>query len=470
MNTEIVMMTANALLAAYRAAELSPVEVTEAVLKRIDTVNPALNAFNVIDAEGALTAARESEERWRLGAPRGRLDGCPASVKDILLTRGWPTLRGSKATDPAQDWTEDAPSVARLKEHGAVILGKTTTPEFGWKGVTDSPVTGITRNPWNPGKTPGGSSGGAAAALAAGMGPLALGTDGGGSIRIPAAFTGTYGIKPSFGRVPAYPLSPFGTVSHVGPMTRSVDDAALLLSVLAEPDPRDAYSLPYDATDYMNGLNDGIEGLKVAYAPSLGGHMVDAEVAALVAKAAWSLADLGAEVELAEPDFSGADAVFRCLWYAGAANLMRRFDAAAQAQMDPGFREIAEDGARYSLLDYLEAVARREAFIVEANRFHGDYDLLLTPALPLAAFEAGLEVPAESGMTRWPDWTPFSYPFNLTQQPAAALPCGLTIQGLPVALQIVGPRYADALVLRASRAFEAAHPWRFPDLGQTLTA
>ena len=468
MSNEIVMLTASALLERYREGSLSPVEATQAALDRIERHNGRLNAFNLVDPEAALEAARASEERWRLGVPRGRLDGCPVSIKDILLTEGWPTLRGSKATAADQDWNEDAPAVARLKEHGAVLLGKTTTPEFGWKGVTDSPLDGITRNPWNPAATPGGSSGGASAAVASGMGPLALGTDGGGSVRIPAGFTGIYGLKPSFGRVPAYPLSPFGTVSHIGPMTRSVADAALLLTVIAEPDARDAYGLPYDGGDYSQGLDDGVEGLRIAYSPSLGGHQVDPEVAALVAKAAWSFAELGATVEIAEPDLSGADAVFRCLWYAGAANLMRRFDAEARQQMDPGFREIAAEGAGYALLDYLGAVSRREALTVAANRFHGDYDLLLTPSLPMTAFEAGLEVPKDSGMERWPDWTPFSHPFNLTQQPAASLPCGLTSKGLPVGLQIVGPRYGDALVLRASRAFEAAHPWDFPDLATTL--
>ena len=468
MSNEIAMLTAGALLERYREGSLSPVEATQAALDRIERHNGRLNAFNLVDPKAALEAAQASEERWRLGVPRGRLDGCPVSIKDILLTEGWPTLRGSKATATDQDWSEDAPAVARLKEHGAVLLGKTTTPEFGWKGVTDSPLDGITRNPWNPATTPGGSSGGASAAVASGMGALALGTDGGGSVRIPAGFTGIYGLKPSFGRVPAYPLSPFGTVSHIGPMTRSVADAALLLTVIAEPDPRDAYGLPYDGGDYSQGLDDGVEGLRLAYSPSLGGHQVDPEVAALVAKVAWGFAELGATVEIAEPDLSGADTVFRCLWYAGAANLMRRFDAGAQERMDPGFREIAAEGAGYSLLDYLAAVSRREALTVTANRFHGDYDLLLTPSLPITAFEAGLEVPKDSGMERWPDWTPFSYPFNLTQQPAASLPCGLTAKGLPVGLQIVGPRYGDALVLRASRAFEAAHPWAFPDLATTL--
>ncbi|MDH3596510.1 MAG: amidase family protein, partial [Rhodospirillales bacterium] len=248
MTNDPALLTATELLTRFRAGSLSPVEVTEAALARIEAHDTALNAFCLVDAEQALAEARRSEERWRIGAPKGRLDGVPASIKDLLLTKGWPTLRGSKALDPDQPWDEDAPAVARLREHGAVLLGKTTTPEFGWKGVTDSPLTGVTRNPWDPSRTPGGSSGGAAAAVATGMGALAIGTDGGGSIRIPAGFTGIFGLKPSFGRVPAYPLSPFGTVAHLGPMTRSVADAALMLTVLAEPDPRDWYALPVDGT------------------------------------------------------------------------------------------------------------------------------------------------------------------------------------------------------------------------------
>ncbi|MEO3431009.1 amidase [Pelagibius sp. CAU 1746] len=468
MNDDIALMTATQLVKLYRAGELSPVDATQAALDRIQRYDGKLNAFNLVAAESALAAAAESEERWRLGAPRGPLDGVPTSIKDVLLTKGWPTLRGSKAVSRDQAWEEDAPSVARLREHGAVFLGKTTTPEFGWKGITDSPLDGITRNPWNPATTPGGSSGGASAALAAGMGALALGSDAGGSVRIPAGFTGVFALKATFGRVPAWPLSPFGTLANIGPMTRSVADTALLLNVMSEPDPRDPYGLPYHGTDYTNGLGDGIAGLKIAYSPTLGGHEVDPEIADLVAGAVQVLAGLGAEIVEAEPDFTGADEVFRIHWYAGAAKLLQRFDAAAIAGMDPGLQEVAEEGRSYGLLDYMGAVARREALTAAANRFHEDYDLLVTPCLPIPAFEAGEEVPLGSGMTRWPEWTPFTYPFNLTMQPAASVPCGLTAAGLPAGLQIVGPRFADGLVLRAARAYEQAAPWPFPDLEETL--
>jgi len=398
MQDEIALLSAKDLLARYRKGSLSPVEAVTAALRRIEAHDPALNAFILVDADGALAQARKSEERWRIGAPRGHLDGVPTSIKDILLTKGWPTLRGSKAVPRDQPWDEDAPAVARLREHGAILIGKTTTPEFGWKGVTDSALTGITRNPWNPQRTPGGSSGGAAVAVATGMGALALGTDGGGSVRIPAAFTGIFGLKPTFGRVPAYPLSPFGTLAHIGPMTRTVTDAALLLGVISEPDRRDWYALPPEGAgksmDYTTGLNRGVKGLRIAFSPTLGGHPVDPEIAALVAAAAKRMEDLGAHVEEADPALPDSAEPFRKHWYAGAAALLGGFNAEQKAMMEPGLREIAAEGASYALLDYLAAVKQREAIGVAMNRFHETYHLLLTPSLPIAAFEAGLEQPA----------------------------------------------------------------------------
>ena len=462
MSSDLLTLSAVELLHLYRSKRTSPVEVTRAVLKQIDELNPLLNCFCFL-APDALAVAKESEARWMTGEPKGMLDGVPVSIKDLLLTRGWPTLRGSKTIDAKGPWNDDAPVVARLREAGALLLGKTSTPEFGWKGVTDNPLTGITRNPWNPARTPGGSSGGAAAALAAGMGPLTLGTDGGGSIRIPCAFTGVFGLKPSFGRVPAWPLSPFGTVAHVGPMTRSVHDAALMLDVLSRPDARDWHALPYDSRDYRVGLDEGVRGLRIAYSANLGYAEVDPEVAALVEQAAMRFVDLGALVEFVDPGFANAEPLFRAHWFTGAAQLLKNFSPQQKALMDPGLVEVAEQGARIGMLDLLEAVQRRGALGVHMNQFHEKYDLLLTPTLPLAAFEAGKEVADVVKEKRWTDWTPFSYPFNLTQQPAASIPCGLTAEGLPVGLQIVGPRYADALVLRAARAFESAQPIRMPD-------
>ena len=276
MASDPATLSATELLRLYRRKQLSPVETTQAVLDRIERFDPAVNAFCLVDRDQALQSARASEARWQRGAPAGLLDGIPATIKDLVLTRGWPTLRGSLAIARDQAWDVDAPATARLREQGAVLIGKTTTPEFGWKAVTDSALTGITRNPWDTSKTPGGSSGGAAAACALGMGALHIGTDGGGSIRIPASFSGIFGLKPSFGRVPAWPLSPFGTVAHLGPMTRTVSDAALMLNVLALPDRRDWFALPYDSRDYQIGLEDGVGGLRVAFSPTLGFAEVDA--------------------------------------------------------------------------------------------------------------------------------------------------------------------------------------------------
>jgi aspartyl-tRNA(Asn)/glutamyl-tRNA(Gln) amidotransferase subunit A len=461
MSSDLCALTATELVDAFRRKALSPVEVTQAVLKRIEALNPVFNAFNLV-SEQALDDAKASEARWRAGQPKGLLDGVPVSIKDLILTKGWPTLRGSKTIDPKGPWNDDAPATARLREHGAVLLGKTTTPEFGWKGVTDSPLTGITRNPWNKAKTPGGSSGGAAAAVAAGMGPLAVGTDGGGSIRIPCAFTGIFGIKASFGRVPAWPLSPFGTVAHVGPMTRSVADAALMLNVLALPDARDWHALPYEPRDWRIGLDQGVADLRIAYSPDLGYAKVDKEIREIVSKAVKVFEDSGAKIEEKNPGFEDPAPLFMTHWFSGAAFLLRSIPKEKRELIDPGLREMAAQGENVSAHDILDAQMKRGALGTHMNLFHRDYDLLVTPTLSIPAFDAGKEVADKMLQSRWTDWTPFTFPFNLTQQPAASIPCGLTAAGLPVGLQLVGPRYADALVLRAARAFETARPIRMP--------
>src|SRR5713226_3036303 len=284
--SEIAFATALDLVELYRGKALSPVEATQAMFSRLDVLQPALNAFCVIDRDGAFAAARASEQRWMAGQPLSPLDGVPATIKDLVLMRGFPTMRGSRLIEPEQDVSEDGPAVARLREAGAVILGKTTTPEFGWKALGDSPLTGITRNPWNREHTTGGSSAGAAAACAAGIAPIHVGSDGAGSIRIPSAFTGIFGLKATFGRVPAYPPSPMGLLSNVGPMTRNVRDAAAMLNILAGPDPRDPYSLPQDGRDYLAGIEDGVREWRIAYSPDLGYAKVDPEIAACCATAA----------------------------------------------------------------------------------------------------------------------------------------------------------------------------------------
>jgi aspartyl-tRNA(Asn)/glutamyl-tRNA(Gln) amidotransferase subunit A len=462
--TDPALLSAAELSGLYASGRLSPVEATQASLGRIERLDARVNAICGVYPEEALASARQSEARWRAGRPLSPIDGVPTTIKDLLLTRGWPTLRGSKTIDPAGPWEQDAPAVARLREAGAVLVGRTTTPEFGWKGVTDSALTGITRNPWDLTKTPGGSSGGAAVAAATGMAALNIGTDGGGSIRIPAGFTGVFGHKPSFGRVPAFPLSPFGTVSHLGPMTRTVRDAALMLSVLAQPDPRDWTALPFPPTDFTQGLEDGVRGLRVAYAPTLDGAPVDPEIAASVAKAAEVFARLGARVETVTLDLPDTGPVFRTHWFVGAATLFTGISEEKQALIDPGLRRAAAEGAAIPLLDYTRAVMARGRMGVRMNQFHQDWDLLLMPTLPIPAFAAGQDLPLAPDGSYWANWTPFTYPFNLTQQPAASVPCGLTSGGLPIGLQIIGPMFQDGLVLRAARAFEAAQPWALPPL------
>ena len=354
--------------------------------------------------------------------------------------------------------------MARLKEGGAVLLGKTTTPEFGWKGVTDSPLTGITRNPWDPSRTPGGSSGGAAVAAATGMGALHIGTDGGGSIRIPASFTGIFGFKQSFGRVPAWPPSPFASVAHLGPMTRTVADAALMLTVIARPDIRDWYADSRRRARLSQGPRRRHQGVAGRLRPTLGRAPVEPEVATLVAEAARAFERLGAHVEEVDPSIENAVQVFAPHWFTAAAALVASIPTEKRPLMDPGILAIAEIGSRTTMLEFMAAVKAREEMGMRMNRFHERWHLLLTPTMPLPAFEAGRETPVTAAGERWVDWTPFTYPFNLTRQPAATVPCGLTKAGLPVGLQIVGRLYDDMTVLRAARAYEAAHPWPMPKL------
>lgn len=440
---------------------LSPVEVIQTALDRIAENEPLVNAFVLVDAEQALAEAKASEARWQKGEPLSEVDGIPATVKDLLWTKGWPTLRGSKAISPDQPWDEDAPAVAQLRSRGAILLGKTTTSEFGWKGVTDSPLTGITRNPWNLDRTPGGSSGGAAVAAALGLGTLHISTDGGGSTRLPAAFTGVFGFKPTFGRAAGYPAAHTTTLFHIGATTRTVTDAAILLNAIAHPDPRDWYALPDDPTNYHLQLEKAdVTGLRIAYSPRLGYAKVDPEVAALVKAAVKVFEELGAIVEEVDPNFEDPFPIFQTHWITGAAKLLRSFTPEQLEVVEAGLRASAEAGNRITLAEYQAALDAREALGRQMGLFHQTYDLLLTPTLPITAFPVGQVSPNHDLYPPGLNWTPFTYPFNLTQQPAASVPVGFTQEGLPVGLQIVGAKYRDVLVLQAARAYEARHPFK----------
>ncbi|MFN0317473.1 MAG: amidase [Burkholderiales bacterium] len=464
MSLDVLSFSGSELIEHFCAKTLSPVEVTRAALDRIAKLQPIYNAFALVGEQEALRDARASEARWMRGEPLGLVDGLPTTVKDLLLAKGWPTRRGSLTVNPIQPWEEDSASVARMREQGAVILGKTTTPEFGWKGVTDSPLTGLTVNPWNTAVTPGGSSGGAAVACALGMGVMHIATDGGGSIRIPAGFCGMFGFKPTFGLVPVHPHPPPLTLWHQGPIARTVHDAARMLNVISQPDTRDFYAAPALNIDFLKGLDDGIAGLRIAYSRTLGYAKVDAEVARLVDEAITVLARLGAHVEDADLALNDPIEIMQPLWSVALAMAVEPMTKEQRAKVDPPLLELAEPGFRLSALEYRALEKRREGLARTMSDLHRRFDLLITPQLATTAFAVNHEVPPGNGMKRWWEWSPFTYPFNLTQQPAATVPCGFASNGLPVAMQIVGAKFADAKVLRAARAFEREHPFKKPDL------
>jgi aspartyl-tRNA(Asn)/glutamyl-tRNA(Gln) amidotransferase subunit A len=458
----IADLTCAVLARLYRRGVLSPVEVARDVLARI-AADDKLNAFLPIEPDGVLAAARESEQRWQRGAALSEIDGVPASIKDNIWVKGLPTRRGSRTSDPSPA-AADSPAVARLREQGAIILGKTCMPEHGWIGACHSPLTGITRNPWNLEHTPGGSTGGGAVAALLGLGVLHLGTDGAGSLRIPAAFSGVFGMKPSFGQVPVYPALLLNVLSHQGPITRTVADAAAMLSVISQPDARDMAAWNTPAPDFTAGLHDGVAGLRVAFSSRLG-HVetLDPDIEAAARKAARVLEEQGALVEESDPPLAGALDTIRAMWWPVAAAIVYGVPAGRRVDMDPGFQAIAERGRSLTVGDYLAAYTARSELHNAMRRFHARYDLLLTPTMPVTALKAGREMP-ESGAfgDDWLNWSPYTYPFNLTQQPAASVPCGLASNGLPVAVQIVGPLRADRLVLRAAKAIEQALPMPLP--------
>jgi aspartyl-tRNA(Asn)/glutamyl-tRNA(Gln) amidotransferase subunit A len=470
MADDIAFLPATRLLELYRAKQLSPVAVMTETLARLEHHEGALNAFVLYDPESAMAAARASEARWQRGAPQGLLDGVPVALKDTLLTRGWPRLMGSRTIDPNQKWTEDAPATLRLREAGAVFFGKTTTPEFGWKGATDSPLTGVTRNPWNLERTSGGSSGGSAVSLLAGVCPLAVGTDAGGSIRIPASFCGIFGLKPTFGRVAAYPQGAFGDVAHVGPMTRTVDDAALMLDVMKGPDSRDWFSLADDGISYRERVREGsLKGKRIALSPTLGYAEPAPAVRAAVERAAEVFAGLGAVVEAADPFMESPMPVFETLALGGFWALLRAQTPAAVALMDPALVEMCRRGERVTQEEYVEAVGKRVALGARLRQFFDRYDLLLSPTMPIpAAYAEPRGDDAPSAGNSW-SWVLYTYAFNLTKNPSASIPCGFD-GGLPLGLMVTGPLYDDLSVLQACRAYEAAvgPAWPSPALSTAL--
>ncbi|HUZ64243.1 MAG TPA: amidase family protein [Acetobacteraceae bacterium] len=460
--TDPALMSAEDLLGLYASRELSPVEALQAVTARVARLNPALNAFVVMNPQ-ALAAAEESARRWHAGRPLGLLDGVPCTVKDLVDLAGFPTRRGSRLTDPAPV-AQDAPGVLGLKAAGGVILGKTTTTEFGWKSPGDCPLTGITRNPWDRTRSPGGSSAGAGTAAGACFGPLHIGTDAGGSIRIPAAWCGVVGLKPSFGRVPQWPLGAFAPVAVAGPMTRTVRDAALMLSALARFDPRDPFCLPDDPRDWRDGIEDGVAGLRVGVLPRPGFDApVDADGVAAVEQAAAMLTEAGASVEEAKVGLPDTRAIFGRVWGVALAKLVHSFPEAQRSLLDPGLLEVARAESGFSAMEFIGAEALRIEAAHAMALLHLRYDLVLCPTVPAGPplADAPTENPVEALWTRWAPWT---FAFNLTRQPAIAVPMGPGVDGMPRSVQIAGPLYRDDLVLRAARAIELAAPFAVAEL------
>lgn len=458
--TDLCYLSALQLRDLYQKGEVSPVEVTEAILRRMDQLNPSLNAFITTTPELALKGARAAEKAYQTDESPPPLAGIPTSIKDLVAMTGFRTTRGSwRYRDSVSDF--DAPIMDRFHAAGAVIIGKTNLPEFGWKGDSTNRIIGSTHNPWQHGRTAGGSSGGGTAALAAGLGPLAQGSDGAGSIRIPASFCGVYGLKPSWGIIPQYPPSAVELFSHLGPMTRTVADSALMLKVMAGADPRDRLSIPTD-TDYLADLEGDIAGLRVAWSPDLGYALVDPEVREIVTKAALRFEELGCLVEEAHPNLEDPwESIVHVIWTSAFAGLHLHDLDAVRDQIDPGLVRVIEQGLELTGAEVAIAYAKRNDYYHAWREFMEQYDLVLTPTLPVTAFPAGDDHPGQidGQPTTYLSWTAFTYPFNITGQPAASVPCGFDHNGLPVGLQIVGRWRDDVTVLRASAAFETLAPW-----------
>ncbi len=441
------------------AKEISPVDVVESALRRLHDIEPVLNNFATLTEDLARKSAKEAEVAVMRGDRLGLLHGLPISIKDLITVGGVKCAFGSRsaANNVA---AADAPSVERVKAHGACILGKTTTSEFGCKPVGDSPLTGITRNPWNTDKTPGGSSCGAAASIAAGVTPFGLGTDGGGSIRIPAFFTGLFGIKATFGRVPVFPTSATPTLAHVGPLARTVRDGALLLSAVAGYDRRDPFSVAEPLPDFVAACDLSVKGKRVAWSPTLGYAQPDAEVVALCEEAVKALEEQGCDVELVENVMGkNPSDMWMAEFYAGVGTRLKDVLENEPGSLDPAVVEVLSGALDQSLEDYYKKVFERYEFRERMRDFFSRYDLLVTPTLPVPAFDVGLNVPPQISDANMISWVAYTYPFNLTGYPAASVPAGFTADGLPVGLQIVAGPLREVDIFAAAARLEESHPW-----------
>jgi aspartyl-tRNA(Asn)/glutamyl-tRNA(Gln) amidotransferase subunit A len=458
MSADLDIMTAAELRSRVVSKDISPVELTRRALARAEETQGSLNAFFVLLPEPALAAAKTAEDAVMRGESLGLLHGLPFSAKDLMAVAGVRYASGSR-TMADNIASVDAPAVERAKAAGAILIGKTTTSEFGCKPVGDSPLTGVTRNPWNLAKTPGGSSAGAAASVAAGITPFALGTDGGGSVRIPCCFSGLAGIKAHFGRVPVWPASATPTLAHVGPIARNIGDAVLLLMAIGGYDPRDPFSVSAAMPDLLDACRANVAELRIAYSPTFGYARPDADVSAIVAAAARTFEELGCTVELVERVFEKDPAdLWTAEFYAGVGTRLRKFVETQRDLLDPAVAEVLDAALSQGMRDYYEKVFERYAFRDNVRAFFETYDLLLSPVLPVSSLDAGKNIPDHLSDRNLVSWVYYTYPFNLTGQPAATVCAGVAADGMPVGLQIIGRALGEYDVIRAAAAFERTRP------------
>jgi aspartyl-tRNA(Asn)/glutamyl-tRNA(Gln) amidotransferase subunit A len=470
--SDILWKPALELRALIAAKEISPTEVLRATLDRLEDVEGDINAFVQVTEDQAYAGARAVESALVRGEPLGALAGIPVSVKDLIAVKDARLTFGSRAMADNVA-AVDAPSVERVRRSHGVVIGKTTTSEFGCKGVGSSPLTGVTRNPWDLSKTPGGSSAGAAASIAAGVTTVGLGTDGGGSIRLPCALSGLFGIKGHFGRVPVFPTSATPTLAHVGPMARTVRDAALLLQVISGFDPRDPSAVAQPVPDFLRECDMPARGLRIAWSPTLGYARPKPEVLEIVTRAVEEIESMGCYVEEVENIFDDPIQLFMAEFFAGAGTRLRPVLENQRELLDPAVARTLDGALAQTMNEYYTTVFQRYDLRTKLCAFFDNFDLLLTPTLPTEAFDAEADFPADLGSEdNVIEWIKYTYPFNLTGLPAASIPAGFTRAGLPVGLQIVGRHLGESLIFRLAAALEEARPWadRKPALGNAAMA
>ena len=439
------------ILKGYKEKLFSPLELAKEIINKINQDNTKINAYVFFDEEVILEQATISTLNYEKNLSRGSLEGVPISIKDLIVTKNMPTNRGTLTSSLSSQSEYDAPVVKKLKQQGAIILGKTASPEFGHKGTTQSLKYGNTNNPWNLDLNAGGSSGGSSAAVAGGLGPASIGTDGGGSIRIPCSFCGLFGHKPTFGRIPAYPISPFGTIANLGPISRTVKDSGLIMNAIANLDIQDWHSLPNEKQDYTSYDSDLKKKYKIGYSKFWGmdkyfdTNLMESEVLQKIEESIRSLKKSGLEIlEIDSINWTHNPLdVFLVMWQSGAANLARKISLKDSYNLEPSFSNFVEKGKQYTMFDFMDAEAKRSENALHLKKIFRNVDVIVGPTLPVLPFNSGQNVPEGFNEEQLFSWLPFTYPFNLTKNPASTINVNFSNSGLPIGLQIVADIYKD---------------------------